>query len=770
MRWSHGLVRPAVEHSRPVKGRFGLDLHLLLAHLSMPSSTNPSKGPVLDTPCSSSAFETFGGVLRFFDVSFDAGFFGRVGASGDFGWGVCGGVTSMLRHWILYAPAHWPFDVYRYRFVKASAREQTRRRHALSIRGMPRRAGRAGEDDFSVVGAEPPAAAAPTHAGSSDDLADLDFDCSDDERAFPSAPTPRCTTPSVEPPLDPTFKIEGIPFVCAESNWDVFHKVCLVDRRAKPAQPTHWVFLYEMEGVLYGNETTTTGAVTRLLGRTEGAKGRAMMLTSTASIAGGLVNSKEWDALCDVLHASARRLTLIPVATLAAAMHVYGDRPISRALLAALQLPCPWDGSTSSGEGDADAGHDDRDDGDGTNGGGSDAGGRNEDHGSAEQHDTTSTNPTPDEPQQDSGGEGRHASATITAQLKMFRSYRLTVLNKHRAVGSCQLVTVENDEGSVLRFLSWLKSAKNLTASSLFAVFRSPQLGSLVETYVQHLIGSGRRFSTAASYLSGLVNVSRFVVALCRSKGVPIDTAQLDQLTALHRQCQQRARREGKFDGCTASKLNWLDWASVQRARVHANNAYDECDDDEEGKLARARDALVMTLLTHQPPDRVGVARKLQLGGTLKWTFDGYVLDLSQPDAHKTAGVFGPSKTTMSDAITRRIDAYLDLHKPGLQAGDYLFHQARHRSRPLSSSQWTRLVKACFQTHANVPFAPKDLRASFVTFLRSNNHSDDTLRAAAHAMRHSSRTQESAAYNKGHSDRLVAAAVRAAEAYAATFD
>jgi hypothetical protein len=61
------------------------------------------------------------------------------------------------------------------------------------------------------------------------------------------------------------------------------------------------------------------------------------------------------------------------------------------------------------------------------------------------------------------------------------------------------------------------------------------------------------------------------------------------------------------------------------------------------------------------------------------------------------------------------------------------------------------------------------LRASFVTFLKSGNHSDTTLRSAAVALRHSSKTQDSAAYNKWKGDRLTAAAVKVAEDFAATF-
>ena len=62
----------------------------------------------------------------------------------------------------------------------------------------------------------------------------------------------------------------------------------------------------------------------------------------------------------------------------------------------------------------------------------------------------------------------------------------------------------------------------------------------------------------------------------------------------------------------------------------------------------RLFDAALLTWLTVVPPDRVGVARKLQLGVTLKPGAaggGGFELDLSTPDAHKTAAIFGPSTT-----------------------------------------------------------------------------------------------------------------------------
>ena len=91
----------------------------------------------------------------------------------------------------------------------------------------------------------------------------------------------------------------------------------------------------------------------------------------------------------------------------------------------------------------------------------------------------------------------------------------------------------------------------------------------------------------------------------------------------------------------------------------------------------------------------------------------------------------------------------------------------------LAPSSWTTLVKACFKRHSPgcVPLAPKELRSAFITHLRSGESGADgeVLKAAALAMRHSSKTAASAAYDKNEQDKNVAAAVRFAEDYAARF-
>ena len=61
---------------------------------------------------------------------------------------------------------------------------------------------------------------------------------------------------------------------------------------------------------------------------------------------------------------------------------------------------------------------------------------------------------------------------------------------------------------------------------------------------------------------------------------------------------------------------------------------------------------------------------------------------------------------------------------------------------------------------AGVPFAPKDLCSSFITFLLSdaNSRTSALKKAVAHAMRHSTAQQGSAAYDKGRAERTWAAA------------
>ena len=73
----------------------------------------------------------------------------------------------------------------------------------------------------------------------------------------------------------------------------------MTDRRpgaASSSRPTRWCLQMQLEDALFGkNAAPTTGAFYRLLGKTPGAKGRALCLRHKGTaIANGLVSAAEW--------------------------------------------------------------------------------------------------------------------------------------------------------------------------------------------------------------------------------------------------------------------------------------------------------------------------------------------------------------------------------------------------------------------------------------------------------------------------------------------
>ena len=103
--------------------------------------------------------------------------------------------------------------------------------------------------------------------------------------------------------------------------------------------------------------------------------------------------------------------------------------------------------------------------------------------------------------------------------------------------------------------------------------------------------------------------------------------------------------------------------------------------------------------------------------------------------------------TVMSDKITVYLELYLK-QKVGAAAFDfgadtssssgaeYLFSTGSDR-RQLSSTQWTSLVKSCFQRHSptHVACPPKLLRASFVCWLRSSDTAPEVLKSGTYTSR-----------------------------------
>ena len=361
--------------------------------------------------------------------------------------------------------------------------------------------------------------------------------------------------------------------------------------------------------------------------------------------------------------------------------------------------------------------------------------------------------------------------AELEAELAALERWRLSPINMSRKGVAVTAVTSQKQRENVVRLLGWLVHKKKLARPTLNA-FGSVQIGAAVQLYINFLVDEKqRKYSSIAVYLSSYIAAARFVHAQRSSKGGPaVSTKPIDDLKSMHLQVLQLSRQQAAFDESLEDACT-LDWSDVQRARCRAEKAL--ADLREGANLAqrqqRTRDVALMMYLTHQPPDRVGVCRLLKLGGTLKRTpAGGFVLDLSEPGDHKTIAAFGPSLTTVPDAISKALKAHLALSAVPESSG-YVFSAPDNPFEPLQPVQWTRLVQAMFKRYSGVALAPKDLRSSHVTWLKTGEHDDATLRAAAQAMRHSSKTQDSAAYNKGKSDRLVQQAVDAAAAFASKF-
>ena len=207
-----------------------------------------------------------------------------------------------------------------------------------------------------------------------------------------------------------------------------------------------------------------------------------------------------------------------------------------------------------------------------------------------------------------------------------------------------------------------------------------------------------------------------------------LDNSVLDELDSLHRQCKAQARKQDAFD--TDTPINWLTWEECQTSRVIAETKCLQA--GSAPSLDMLHDVCLLTILTYQPPDRVGLMRTLQLGGSLKHiTTGGFQLDITVPTAHKTAVYFGPTRTTLPAAICNSLSSYIDAAQ--LQGGHYIFYAGEDASQPLAPYAWTRLVKSCFQRHSTraVPLPPKELRAAFITWLKEGEHADATLKAAA---------------------------------------
>ena len=257
-------------------------------------------------------------------------------------------------------------------------------------------------------------------------------------------------------------------------------------------------------------------------------------------------------------------------------------------------------------------------------------------------------------------------------------------------------------------------------------------MGEWTQRWIQWLrTEHNLKASTLAVYTNGVIAVSSYACAL-------VDDASAcptQQLVVLRRQAENIANQERLFQPKSA---NWLSWERAQQARVACVAKWRAAKGREE-RQALLRDCLVMAFHTLQAPDRVGVVRRLRLGTSLylKEGDSQYTVDLSTL-RHKTSRNYGPTIHSLPASLSEWVAEWeRSTELEPLPDSPYLFPMATDWSRGYSSSGWTQLVKGVFMRHAGVATPPKDLRASFCTYLRSAEDVDDELfESCAKAMKH----------------------------------
>ena len=553
----------------------------------------------------------------------------------------------------------------------------------------------------------------------------------------------------------------------------------LADRRGTSAVIQEWCFQREVEAALYGNGfSQQTGAVYRLLQRS-GVDNHTLSLKK-ASISDGLITQEEYSLLYSHL-GNVRSFSLIPTHAMKHALGVFGKTDRSVAVVKALGLgrPSAW-GEAADDDGErGGGGNDDKsDDNDGGDDGESVAtteAAESEEASDSSDEGDDATSVAATEPV---GGEGAAMTASaletraakrqhvagiagsVEAELEAFAAWRTAPVNTARKRAAVLPATSESDQIRIMRFLSWLVATYKFKSPLNVTIFCHASLAPAAERYIKQLVASGRKYSYASKMASSLVAVASFVQA--RGGGKLPDHGTVAQLTSLHRQCCHQAAQQSKFD---LEAKPFLEWDAVQRVRVAAEEALAAA---QPKPLKLLRDVTLLRLIADQPPDRVGVIRKLQLDETLKRQADGsYVLDLSQPGAHKTSSTFGATRTTINASVTHWLDRYIA--EADIPSSGFLFHSRNDKFTAVLPTNFARLVKKTFERHGDVALCPKDTRASFITFLRSGDHGDEAVQAAALAMRHSTKIQASAAYDKSACDRRVRAAMKVAEDYSAKF-
>ena len=126
-----------------------------------------------------------------------------------------------------------------------------------------------------------------------------------------------------------------------------------------------------------------------------------------------------------------------------------------------------------------------------------------------------------------------------------------------------------------------------------------------------------------------MFNIANYVfTALAPSDAaMALDVQPPEQLLRMRAQAETLAKQDRLF---ARKDPNWVDWPTVQQGRIKCLAAWNASQGKPHAeKMKLLREVLVMLFFSVQPPDRVGIIRRLRFGMSVKANGDGFDLDLS---------------------------------------------------------------------------------------------------------------------------------------------
>ena len=369
-------------------------------------------------------------------------------------------------------------------------------------------------------------------------------------------------------------------------------------------------------------------------------------------------------------------------------------------------------------------------------------------------------------------------NAALKQQLEDMTAWRTRILCASRTGKRVQEVTVATDKSTLLRFLGWLKAQPRSAGALDCTVFAQENAQQLVEAFVTWGVDErGVSYGTIGTYTNSLLSCANFAAA----SGIQVEDTVLQALYNLRSQAEAQGREDRMYK---KRHSEWISWAEAQDTRLEAIRRLEATTSrtQRHERLQLAEDALIISLYTVAPPDRVGVIRKLSWGNTLKrGGGTGFFIDLTAPRLHKTSKFYGPSMTSISKLVVPVLNSMLELQQGDEwdfteeEAGpanrtqlEYLFYKD-HSTRCYSESEWSKRASQAFERHSprHTRTPARLLRSAFITELRSAPDCPrEVLEAAATCMKHAIDTQGSDVYDLDTHTRLTAKAFDWCETYA----